>query len=131
LRLEQLSPLAISGIQFYSLQKGEAAQQAASPPGNMKLIDLTTKLDDFANTTGLIENLDLVISVDTAVAHLAGTMGKPVWVLLGHVPAWRWMLDRSDSPWYPTMRLFRQPAIDDWSSPITQLALALRELVSK
>jgi tetratricopeptide (TPR) repeat protein len=131
LRLDHLSPLAMSGIQFYSLQKGEAAQQAATPPGNMKLIDLTAKLDDFADTAGLIENLDKVISVDTAVAHLAGAMGKPVWVLLGHVPAWRWMLDRSDSPWYPTMRLFRQPAIDDWSSPIAQLAAALRELVDK
>jgi tetratricopeptide (TPR) repeat protein len=131
LRLEQLSSLAISGIQFYSLQKGEAAKQAASPPDNMKLIDLTAKLDDFADTAGLIQNLDLVISVDTAVAHLAGAMGKPVWVLLGHVPAWRWMLDRSDSTWYPTMRLFRQPAIDDWSSPIAQLAVALRELVDK
>ncbi|MGD0461136.1 MAG: tetratricopeptide repeat protein [Tepidisphaeraceae bacterium] len=130
LRLEQLLPLAtVPGIQFYSLQKGQAAQQAPNPPGNMELIDLTAKLSDFAETAGLIENLNLVISVDTAVAHLAGAMGKPVWVLLGRVPAWRWMLDRTDSPWYPTMRLFRQPVMDDWNTPIAQLAKALRELV--
>ncbi len=96
----------------------------------MKLIDLTEKLNDFADTAGLIENLDLVISVDTAVAHLAGAMGKPVWVLLGHVPAWRWLLDRPDSPWYPTMRLFRQPTMGDWNTPIAQLAAALRERAS-
>jgi len=128
--LEQLSPLASArGVRFYSLQKGPAAQQAATPPGNMELIDLTAQLKDFAETAGLIENLDLVITVDTAVAHLAGAMGKPVWVLLGRVPAWRWMLDRSDSPWYPTMRLFRQPAMADWNTPIAQAAKALRELV--
>jgi ADP-heptose:LPS heptosyltransferase len=69
--------------------------------------------------------------VDTAVAHLAGAMGKPVWVLIGYVPASRWMLDRNDSPWYPTMRLFRQPAMDDWSTPIAQIALALREMIDR
>jgi ADP-heptose:LPS heptosyltransferase len=131
LHLEQFSPLAsIPGVQFFTLQKGESAKQAAAPPGNMKLIDLTTKLNDFADTAGLIENLDLVISVDTAVAHLAGAMGKAVWVLLGHIPAWRWLLDRPDSPWYPTMRLFRQPTMGDWNTPITQLATALRERAS-
>ncbi len=127
--LEQLSPLASArGVRFYSLQKGPAAKQAANPPSNMELIDLTAQLNDFAETAGLIENLDLVITVDTAVAHLAGAMGKPVWLLLSRVPAWRWMLDRSDSPWYPTMRLFRQPAMGDWNTPIAQAARALREL---
>jgi hypothetical protein len=73
-----------------------------------------------------MENLDLIITVDTAVAHLAGAMGKPVWVMLKFVPDWRWMLGRKDSPWYPTMRLFRQTQLNDWSAPLTELAEALR-----
>ncbi len=132
LRLDQLAPLASApGIQFHGLQKGEAAEQAANPPTNMKLIDQTAKLTDFAETAGLIDNLDLVITVDTAVAHLAGAMGKPIWVLLGYVPAWRWLLNRNDSPWYPTMRLFRQAALDDWTDPIAQAAEALHEFTKK
>jgi len=73
-------------------------------------------LKDFTDTAALIENLDLVISVDTAVAHLAGAMGKPVWMLLPFLPDWRWMLGRDDSPWYPTMRLFRQPDRGNWGA---------------
>ena len=73
----------------------------------------------------MIHNLDLVISVDTSVAHLAGTMGKPVWLLLPHVPDWRWLLDREDSPWYPTMRLFRQQKPGDWDVPLDRLRSAL------
>jgi len=78
----------------------------------------------------LIANLDLIVTVDTAVAHLAGAMGKPVWVLLLYVADWRWLLDRNDSPWYPTMRLFRQPAIGDWTTPICAVAQCLKAEIS-
>ena len=91
----------------------------------LRLIDWTTDLRDFAETAALIDNLDLVITIDTSVAHLAGAMGKPVWVLLPFMPDWRWMLDRTDSAWYPTMRLFRQPKIADWDTPLQQLVEAL------
>jgi hypothetical protein len=91
----------------------------------MRLVDYTDEIQDFSDTAALIENLDLVISVDTAVAHLAGAMGKPVWTLLPFSPDWRWMLNREDSPWYPTMRLFRQPSHGDWESVINNV---LKEL---
>ncbi|MGD0390768.1 MAG: glycosyltransferase family 9 protein, partial [Tepidisphaeraceae bacterium] len=88
-------------------------------------VDWTQDLKDFADTAALIANLDLVIAVDTVVAHLAGAMGKPVWVMLEFMPDWRWLLDRDDSPWYPTMRLFRQPCRGDWESVITRVVKAL------
>jgi hypothetical protein len=114
-------------VQFYSLQKGEPAAQANDPPAGLKLIDWTSEIVDFADTAALIANLDLVISVDTAVVHLAGAMGKPVWTLLPFAPDWRWMLERDDSPWYPTMRLFRQPSIGDWDSVVRTVAQALAQ----
>jgi len=85
-------------------------------------------LNDFADTAALIDNLDLVIAVDTAAAHLAGALAKPTWVLLPKVPDWRWMLNRDDSLWYPTMRLFRQPIAGDWDTPIRRIVEALRSL---
>lgn len=78
------------------------------------MLSLDDRLTDFADTAGLMANLDLTISVDTAAAHLAGALGLPVWVLLSYAPDFRWMLDREDSPWYPTMRLFRQRRLGDW-----------------
>jgi ADP-heptose:LPS heptosyltransferase len=92
----------------------------------MNLIDHTSELADFADTAALIHNLDLVISVDTAIAHLAGAMGKPVWILLPFAPDWRWMLGRDDSPWYPTMHLFRQTISGDWGEVIQRVADSLR-----
>jgi tetratricopeptide (TPR) repeat protein len=126
LPLSALAPLAMAkGVRFYSLQKGEASRQASNPPAGMELIDRTDQLHDFADTAALIANLDLIISVDTAVAHLAGAMGKPVWALLPFVPDWRWLLDREDSPWYPTLRLFRQPDRGDWAGVVSKVAQAL------
>ena len=119
--LSLLAPLAtVAGIHFYSLQKGQTAAQAAHPPAGMRIIDWTDDLHDFADTAALVAQLDLIISVDTSVAHLAAAMGKPVWVLLPFVLDWRWMENRDDSPWYPTMRLFRQTTFGDWPGVIGQ-----------
>jgi ADP-heptose:LPS heptosyltransferase len=96
----------------------------------MSLIDQTGELLDFADTAALIANLDLVISVDTAVLHLAGAMARPAWALLPFAPDWRWLLDRSDTPWYPTVRLFRQPALGDWTGAMNRLADELRSWIA-
>jgi len=124
-----LAPLSqVRDASFYSLQKGEAALDARNPPHGFNLIDRTADLHDFADTAALIANLDLVISIDTGVAHLAGAMGKPAWTLLKHLPDWPWLLERTDSPWYPTMRLFRQTSHGDWDSVVGQVAQALAAL---
>ena len=124
---ELASLLAVSDVSFYSLQVGPASDEIRSLPQAAGLIDLTEHLDDFSDTAALVANLDLVISVDTAVAHLAGAMGKPVWTMLAHTPDWRWMLERNDSPWYPTMRLFRQQEPGDWQPVIGAIVGALRQ----
>jgi tetratricopeptide (TPR) repeat protein len=126
IRLAQLSPLAKSGAYLVSLQKGEAAAQIAA--AGFEVTDWTGELNDFSDTAALVENLDLVVTVDTSVAHLAGAMGKKVWVLLPLAADWRWMLTREDSPWYPTMRLFRQEKSGDWTGAIQRVSEALREL---
>ena len=125
--LSLLAPLANPDIAFVSLQKGPGASQTKQPPEGMDITDVSADLKDFYDTAALIQNLDLVISADTAVVHMAGALNKPVWVFLPFVPDWRWMMDRTDSPWYPTMRLFRQPQMADWSTPVTQVVEALRQ----
>lgn len=126
--LQMLAPLGqVPGVSFYSLQKGEARAQARQPPAGMELIDRSAELRDFADTAALLANLDLVIAVDTAVVHLAGAMGKRVWMLLPFMPDWRWQLGREDSPWYPTVRLFRQTTNGEWQSVIQRVAAALRQ----
>jgi len=128
LTLARLAPLGGLGeIRFVSLQKGPPAEQAKTPPAGLDLYDPTEQLHDFADTAALVANLDLVISVDTSVAHLAGALGRPVWLLSRFDGCWRWLLDRTDSPWYPTMRLFRQPAPGDWDSVVMAVRAALRE----
>jgi tetratricopeptide (TPR) repeat protein len=121
-----LAPLvARSRATFFSLQvPAMPASLAEFPSGSIR--DLAPVLADFADTAVVIANLDLVISVDTAVAHLAGALGKPVWLLLPYVPEWRWLLDRDDSPWYPTMRLYRQRRAGDWEELIRRVAVALQ-----
>ena len=120
--------LHISGITFYSLQKEiRLAQNFTST----NLIDAGQYLEDFADTAAMVNQLDLVITVDTSVAHLAGAMGKPVWVLLPFVADWRWMLECENSPWYPTMRLFRQPQPGDWSEVFVAVREALIALQAK
>jgi tetratricopeptide (TPR) repeat protein len=126
-RLADFAPLAsVEDVWFCSVQTGEATMDLDNPPPELKLTHWTEDLRDFAHTAALIANLELVITVDTAVAHLAGAMGKPAWVLLKSVPDWRWLMERSDSPWYPTMRLFRQPKLGDWKTPIGQIVEALK-----
>ena len=129
--LHTLSPLAdISDdgtLHFVSLQKGDSEAEALTPPAGMTLQAIAPRLQDFADTAGVIANLDLVISVDTAVAHLAGALGKPCWLLLpDHRCDWRWLTERSDTPWYPSMRLFRQPPGGGWATVILEVASELR-----
>ncbi len=129
LHLEQLAPLArCRNLTLISLQVGEGAAEAACPPAGLELHDFTERITDFADTAALIENLDLVVSVDTSVAHLAGAMGKPVWLLSRHDACWRWLLEREDSPWYPTLRVLRQPSPGAWEPVIERVAAELQAL---
>jgi tetratricopeptide (TPR) repeat protein len=127
--LAELRPLlSLPDIRFVTLQKELRAGDAellAEFPGILRLGE---SLTDFADTAGLIANLDLVISVDTAVAHLAGALARPVWLMIPFAPDWRWQLDREDSPWYPTARLFRQSVRDDWTGVVGRIADALLDL---
>ena len=124
--LAKLSPLADERVQFYSLQLGPPAKQ-----GGLPMIDLTSHITDFADTAAFIEELDLIVSVDTAVPHLAGAMGKSAWVLLPFSPDFRWQLNREDCDWYPALRLFRQVRPADWDEPIDRLARELKALASR
>ncbi len=127
-RLARLAPLgAVAGVHFISLQKGVAGADTAEPPRGMVIHDWTDELRDFADTAALIEALDLVITVDTAVAHVAGALGRPVWILSRFDACWRWLDGRDDSPWYPTARLFRQTAPGAWDKVIGRICDALRE----
>jgi tetratricopeptide (TPR) repeat protein/glycosyltransferase involved in cell wall biosynthesis len=129
--LGALAPLArVPGVQFVALQKGAGAAQAEAPPDGMTLTNLGPLLADFADTAAVLEQLDLVITVDTSVAHLAGALGRPVWVLLAFAPDWRWLRQRDDSPWYPTARLFRQERHGDWEGVLARVASALSEAAS-
>jgi Glycosyltransferase family 9 (heptosyltransferase) len=124
--ISMFAPLGeVEGVRFLSVQKGERAGDM--PPPTLGL--LATEFDDFADCAALMANLDLVISVDTATAHLAAALGRPTWTLLPLVPDWRWMLGRDDTIWYPTMRLFRQTTRGDWEGVIRRVAEALRETV--
>jgi Tetratricopeptide repeat/Glycosyltransferase family 9 (heptosyltransferase) len=116
-------------ISIYSLQVGEAAAWIKPYLDLPNVCDLSDRLNDFTDTAAIIDRLDLVITVDTAVAHLAGAMGKPVWILLPFEADWRWLLNRNDSPWYPTMRLFRQIKSESWGAVLDNIESALLDLI--
>jgi hypothetical protein len=138
--LAQLARLAtLPGVRLFSLQRGPGVEQLRALPLtsdsglrtlDSPVIDLSNDLDEstgaFMGTAAVMQNLDLVISSDTAIPHLAGALGVPVWVALPKVPDWRWLLDRDDSPWYPTMRLFRQARSGDWDDVFARIAEELR-----
>jgi len=125
--LEELAPLGgVPGVVCYSLQLGPGADPAPASPAGPELVDLTGEIGDFGDTAALVANLDLVISVDTSVAHLAGALGKPVWLMLPKAGDWRWLLDREDSPWYPGLRIFRQQRQGQWGEVVDRVARELR-----
>ena len=127
--LDSLAPLAkVPGVTFYSLEKSRSEAQPVVGPEGMSLVDLSANVSDFADAAGLISQLDLVISVDAAVAHLAGGMGKPVWTLLPAVPDWRWQLSGEETAWYETMRLFRQASPGNWAPVVERVAAELAKL---
>ena len=125
--LATLAPLLeVPGVSFHSLQRDAAAAELAQD-ADAPIVDLALDLPALTDMASAIAALDLVITVDTAVAHLAGALNVPVWLMLSHVPDWRWMLGRDDSPWYPSMRLVRQPRVGDWAAVVDALATALRK----
>jgi hypothetical protein len=132
--LMKLAPLKHPEIEFFSLQKGqpaesEPAQLASRAWDGPELQVFVDQLHDFSDTAALMEQLDLVLSVDTASAHLAGALGKPVWILNRFDTCWRWMLERTDSPWYPTAKLYRQARSGDWNAVVEQVRADLWQLV--
>ncbi len=134
--LAEFAPLAaVPGVHLISLQKGHGRQQLETLQGRFPIIDFGDRMDEesgpFMDTAAILQNLDLAIVPDTSIAHLAGALGIKVWIALPSTPDWRWLLDRSDSPWYPTARLFRQQRAGDWTSVFAQMATELRQLVGK
>ncbi|MBI3837411.1 MAG: hypothetical protein HY288_05705, partial [Planctomycetia bacterium] len=134
--LKEFAPLAdVPGVQLFSLQRTDGVEQLAEVAGQFAIHELGPHIDEqsgaFMDTAAVMKNLDLVITSDTATPHLAGALGVPVWVALGKVPEWRWLLDRRDSPWYPTIRLFRQRTRGDWSDVFARMAGELRQIVSR
>ncbi len=129
--LPELIPLGqVPGIEYHSLQIGPAAEERLDLPNGMMMRSHADRLTDLSQTAGLIANMDLVISVDTLIPHLAGALGTRVWLMLAHAADWRWLLARDDSPWYPTMRLFRQSSAGDWPGVVNSILRALSAPIS-
>lgn len=129
--LEQLAPLLAAPAEFIALQKDLRGSDRAALAAHARVRHVGDLLADFSDTAALAQNLDLVISVDTVGAHLAGALGIPTWILLPFIPDWRWMMSRADTPWYPGARLFRQPAPGDWTTVVAQVADALSAEIGK
>jgi ADP-heptose:LPS heptosyltransferase len=127
--LRTLFPLLDVDADFVSLQKNPRGEDAEALRERPEIVDYTADLSDFAETAALVWCLDLVISVDTSVVHLAAAMGRPVWLLVPFVPDWRWLLGRNDSPWYPTLRIFRQGETREYRSVIERVRVELAALV--
>lgn len=125
-----LTRWAMPGVRLVSLQLAQGLAPEFLPPGDLPLTDVGDALTSYAATAAVLERLDLVITVDTSVAHLAGALGRPAWLLLARAPDWRWLLGCDDSPWYPSLRLFRQDAAGDWSAPVERVRAALEALRS-
>jgi hypothetical protein len=126
-RLDVLAPLFdLPGISWVSLQKGAVTAQLDGYRD--RIVDLDPELNSYSDTAAALSALDLLISVDTSVAHLAGALGRPTWVMLCYMPDWRWLLEREDTPFYPGMRLFRQDEIGDWEGVVQKLMIALHAL---
>ncbi|MBP2301870.1 tetratricopeptide repeat-containing sulfotransferase family protein [Azospirillum picis] len=126
LSLATLAPLAVPGATFLALQKGPKAAEAQQPPAGMSLVALDGEIKDFDDTAAILALADLLVTVDSSPAHLAGALGRPAWVLLPFIPDWRWLMDREDTPWYPSLRLFRQAARGRWDEPLARVAEELR-----
>jgi ADP-heptose:LPS heptosyltransferase len=127
--LATLAPLAaVPKVRFVSLQQGPAAAEARA--AGFELLDLMDDVHDFADTAAIVANLNLVISVDTSVVHLAGALGKPVFLLDRYDNCWRWLSGREDSPWYPSLRIFRQRQSGDWAPVVARVATALAAMAS-
>jgi hypothetical protein len=122
--------LRVERVRFHSLQLGREAEEIRQLPEAEVIVDYTRDLHNFADTAAFMAELDLIISVETAVAHLAGALARSVWTLLPFVPDWRWGLEGETTPWYPTMRLFRQPAMGDWDSVVQRVSDELRTLAA-
>jgi ADP-heptose:LPS heptosyltransferase len=118
-------------VQLFSLQFGPPTEQIAPLQDTFPLIDACSNSKDLTETAALIATLDLVITVDTSIAHLSGAMGVPVWLMLAHLSDWRWFEEREDCPWYPSARLFRQPSPGDWNSLVQQVRDALTFLAEQ
>jgi len=125
--LPMLAPLASSGATFLSIQKGPTEGLATEPPEGMTLVNLSPEIRDFEDTAAILTVADLLISVDSSPVHLAGALGRPVWVMLPFIPDWRWLMHREDTPWYPAHRLFRQASPGDWDGVVRKMVQALAE----
>src|SRR6202000_1371406 len=128
--LQALLPVLELDASFVSLQKDPRPADQAVLQERNDIVDLTAHLTDFVETAALIDCLDLVITVDTSVAHLSGALGRPTWILLPDTPDWRWLLDRDDSPWYPSVRLFRQDGDHDYAPVLDRVRDELDKLIS-
>jgi hypothetical protein len=134
LPLTELAPVAeVPGVRLVSLQKGPGSEQVRTVPGHWALTDLSGRLDEaagaFMDTAAVMMHLDLVVTVDTAIAHLAGALGLPLWVALPTVRDWRWSPGREDSPWYPSARLFRQERLGEWGPVFQRIARAVQQQI--